>query len=922
MPTRASAARPAAAASIALSLLAGLPAAAQALAPVAVTAQAPEEFPPFEKAIEGLDKVISTADGADPLYDLYRDRKTGKLLAVLPAGYQSQLLMIACTVTGGDPEAGVMGPTHYAKWERINKQLVLVAPNFNIRTNGDPQAKASQAALYTGRVILSTPILALAPGDRPVIDLAAIGLQQAPKLFGGDIWGGYGPSLGAIDHTLARTTKAKAFPENVVVEFEAPRRDGRLVRLAYSIGKLQGTPGFKPRKADPRVGYFYDWHQDFARGATAELTDRYITRWHLEKADPSLRLSPPKQPIVWYIEHTTPVRFRRHVREGIEMWNQAFEKIGIVGAIEVYQQDAATGAHMDKDPEDARYNFFRWNASDEGYAIGPSRTNPETGEILDADVVWHQGLTRSVRAMLENVAADLVQQTFGPETLAFLAEHPEWDPRVRLAPPDRREHAMQRLALEAEHAAATPVTDPDQPWTRWAANHMNHACRIGSMLSIDVSLADAALAAGLVDADGDQALLDGLPAEFLGQMIRYISAHEVGHCLGLQHNMAGSTLRTLAEINAEGFEGPTVSSVMEYAAVNINHNLGPVQGPYATTVLGPYDHWAIAFGYGPEEKRAEVLARVGEPGHLFIPQPEMSTGSDPRNMTWDLGKDNLEFAESRLGLVREVRARLVSDIVREGESWAQARRRYQATLGTHLQSLWIASRWIGGAFGHLDFKGDPGARAPVEDVPAEQQRRALKLIIDNAFEDRAFGLTPELVRHFGKEYWWDPQGMSEILADHSYTVHDAVGGVQASALTLVLNPSTLRRVYDNEFRTAGDEDAFTLAEVVTTITDAVWREASAPADGPFSAADPMTSSFRRNLQREHVDRLATLSLLDSSTSPAMRTIGTLAAAELRRLSGRIDTALQAQPDVYTLAHLEDAKQRIARALDASVVRIR
>src|SRR5690606_33239043 len=197
VPTRASAARPAAAASIALSLLAGLPAAAQALAPVAVTAQAPEEFPPFEKAIEGLDKVISTADGADPLYDLYRDRKTGKLLAVLPAGYQSQLLMIACTVTGGDPEAGVMGPTHYAKWERINKQLVLVAPNFNIRTNGDPQAKASQAALYTGRVIRSTPILALAPGDRPVIDLAAIGLQQAPKLFGGDIWGGYGPSLGA-----------------------------------------------------------------------------------------------------------------------------------------------------------------------------------------------------------------------------------------------------------------------------------------------------------------------------------------------------------------------------------------------------------------------------------------------------------------------------------------------------------------------------------------------------------------------------------------------------------------------------------------------------------------------------------------------------------------------------------------------------
>jgi hypothetical protein len=903
---------------------AGFPAAAQAADAAAAAKPKKEEYPPFDKVVEGLTKVISTADGAASLYDLYRDNQSGKLLAVLPREHDKQLIMIACTVTAGDPEAGVMGPTHYARWEKVNKQLALVAPNLSVRTDGGKEAKDSAETLYTGRVLLSTPILAMTPDGRPVIDLGSVALQQAPKLFGSSPWGGYGPSLGMLDHSLAKLTKAKAFPKNIVIEYQAPKRDGQVVRLAYSIGELKGTPGYKPRKADPRVGYFYDWHLDFARTQEDKLAERYINRWHIEKADPKLKNSPPRQPIVWYIEHTTPVRYRRYVREGIEMWNQAFAEIGIVGALEVHQQDAVTGAHMDKDPEDARYNFFRWNSSDRGYAIGPSRTNPETGEILDADVVWHQGLTRAVRSMLEDLSDDLAQQTFGPETMAFLAEHPQWDPRVRLASPERREEVTMRIALEAETARKLPLSDPAHPWTAWTHNHMNRACRIGGMLSMDLSLADAAFAAGMLPAAGasDEDLLDGLPEAFLGAMIRYIAAHEVGHCLGLQHNMAASSIRSLSEINTPGFEGATIGTVMDYAAANINHGLGEAQGPYATPVLGPYDRWAIAFGYGPEEEREKVLARVSEPEHIFLSQAEMATGSDPRNMTWDLGSDNLQFCESRLGLVRDVRSKLVSDIVDKGESWAVARRRYQATMGAQIQALWIASRWIGGTFSNNDFKGDPGDRPPVQDVPCEQQRRALRLIIENAFEDGAFGLTPELVRHFGKEYWWDPMGTDEILSDPSFTVHDLVGGVQATALTLVLNPTLLRRVYDNEFRTNGDGDRLTLAEVVATVTDAVWREAAQPSAGEHTASSPMVSSFRRNLQREHVERLMTLAMLDRTTSPALRTISTLATAELRRIDSLVERAAGAKPDPYTSAHFTDIRERIARALEAQYIRNR
>jgi len=871
------------------------------------------EFPPLEKAVEGLKKVTSTADGSDGYWDLYEDREKARVMAVLPRNYEGRLMMIACTVSGGDSQAGVMGPTIYAKWEKIGNQLALVEPNFGVRTSGDRQAQDSIANLFTGRVILSVPIAAMAPGDRPVIDFGALATQQTGRFFGSAVFGSYGPSLFSIDARLAKLTKAKSFPKNVLVEFQAPRQDGRIVRITYDIGDLAGTPGYKPRAADSRVGYFYNSHEDYAKPANRDITERYINRWHIEKADPRLKLSPPKQPIVWYIEHTTPIHFRRYVREGIEMWNQAFEAIGISGAVEVYQQDAASGAHMDKDPEDARFNFFRWNASDQGYAIGPSRTNPMTGEILDADVVWHQGLTRAVRSMYESFTEDLTAQSFAPETLAFFEEHPEWDPRVLLAEPARRGQILRERAMLArqaqEKAATAELGTNEHPWTAWAASHANNACRIGNMLSMDISLADAVMALGLIDQpEGDT--IDGLPEEFIGQMIRYISAHEVGHCLGLQHNMAASTIRSNTQVNSPDFTGATVGSVMDYVAPNINYEMGEKQGLYATTVVGPYDMWAIAFGYGPEDKVAEVLKRSAEPDHLYISQSAMSAGSDPRNMTWDMGKDNLVFAEKRIALVQALRSKLLTDLVKEGETWAKARRRYQSTLGTQLQSMSIAAPYIGGAFTSNSFKGDTDAGEPVTDVPAADQRAAMNLIMDAAFEDDAFGLTPELVRHMGKEDWWDASGRGELMADPSLTIHDTISGVQGTGLTLLMNPTRLRRVYDNEFRTADQDDAFTLHELVTTVTDRVWREAAAGKNE--------VSSFRRNLQRDHTDRLTTLGLMNSSNA-TMRTISTLANAELRRIDTMAEKSLKASPEPYTKAHLEDIRTRIAKTLDAAYV---
>ena len=117
--------------------------------------------------------------------------------------------------------------------------------------------------------------------------------------------------------------------------------------------------------------------------------------------------------------------------------------------MEVYQQDQTTGEHMDKDPEDRRY-FFRWNTSDQGYAIGPSREDPRTGQTLDADVVWHSGLTNAIMDMLKELSGDLATVSFTPETMAWLEKHPQWERAFVWPPPSRRERLM------AEASAGSP----------------------------------------------------------------------------------------------------------------------------------------------------------------------------------------------------------------------------------------------------------------------------------------------------------------------------------------------------------------------------------------------------------------------------------------------------------------------------------
>jgi hypothetical protein len=928
------------------------------LSPMTATAQTSSsnaksrpEYPPLKTVIEDYEEVPAAAAGERCYYKLWVREKDGQMLAALPGGF-GKPFFIALTVASGEDYAGLQAGDMYVYWKRYDKRLALIEPNVEIKSTGDQESKSSVERLFTDRVILDVPIVTMAGGS-PVIDMDALLIGQASKFFGGRVR--------ISNSRLIKIAKAKAFPDNIEVAFEVPTSNGRLQKLHYSISKIPGTPGYRPRKADERVGYFTTGYRDLGKFKDPETMVRYINRWHLEKADKSRKISPPKKPIVFYIEHTTPVRYRRWVRQGLLYWNKAFEKVGISNAIEVYYQDARSGAHMEKDPEDVRYNFIRWLSNNQGTAIGPSRVHPETGQILDADIILTDGWIRHYWTQFHEIMPEIAMEGISPETLAWLQDHPNWDPRVRLAPPAQREHIHQERAKQGHQAyGGHPITqvdpsligDDEYDGLAGRTSQLNGMCTLTHGMAFDVAMFRMYMSLKAEEGDQEEngenekedkeeeekkeeeeeekkekeekeTLIDGIPESFIGPLIAELTCHEVGHTLGLRHNFKASSLYTMSEINSEEIKGekPLAASVMDYLPVNMNYKDGEVQGDYTMIGVGPYDIWAIEYGYTQNESDLKkILARVAEP-ELQYGTDEDTFGPDPFARRYDFSSNPLDYANNQMRIAKYNRGRIIDELVEDGDSWAKSRRLYEMTLSLQLRSISMMANWLGGAFIYRDKKGDKNARVPIEVVPAKKQRDALNFVIENTFNDEAFGLTEDLLRRMTVDKWWDD--VSSVLADATWPIHDRIMGIQASVLARLMYPTTLRRIYDNEFLVPADEDALTLPELLDTITEAVWSELDEKAGRKYTARKPMISSLRRNLQREHLELLIDLTKTDYFGTSAYKPIANLVIQKLKQIRDeKIGPVLDTHGDKldpYTSSHLKDAATQIEKALEAQYI---
>jgi len=952
-----------------------------------------EEYPPFDKVIEGYKQVQPPADDPQSMYTLFTKEDEGQLLIELPKNFAAKKYFFGMTVASGQIFAGLQAGDYYVQWRQYNKRLALISPNIGIRSGGDRESKDSVDRLFTGKVLLDLPILTISPRGGPVIDGDQLLVANAATFFGGD---GRSRSPG-----LAKIVKAKAFPRNVELAFELPNASGALQTLYYSISEIPENTGYTPRIADQRIGYFTTSYADYGKYTKDEVDVHYINRWHLRKRDPSLKISPPVEPIIFYLEHTTPVRYRRWVKQGVEYWNEAFEKVGISDAILVYYQDKTTNAHMDKDPEDVRYNFIRWLNNNVSTAIGPSRVHPETGQILDADIVLTDGWIRYFNEEFADYMPLLAMEGMSPETIAWLAEHPNWDPRVRFAEPSQRQHvaAQIRGKLTQPHAGVfnsqlnkRMMGDDPLDGLVNRTSQVNGMCLAAQGRRVDTSVMRMMLAMGpdalfggadedavanddgkkkkkkkkklesdeqesdksddaaedddeaeeaeeaKKDADAkpaaadkekaeeakpaaakleEESKLDGMPESFIGPLLADLVAHEVGHTLGLRHNFKASSLYTLKEVNSEAVKGQKAfaGSVMDYLPINLRFKEGEIQGDYAMIKLGPYDFWAIEYGYSFASDLKPVLQRVSEP-ELQFATDEDTSGPDPLARRYDFSKNPLDYVKEQSILIERFRQKLMSDYVKAGDSWSKAREGYELTLNLQMRNTSMMSNWIGGAHVNRDKKGDPQERLPIEVVSAETQRDALNFVLESTFRDSAYALSPELLARLTKDFF---EGFG---GDPAWPVHDRILSMQASTLTQLMNATSLRRVYDNEFRIPADQDAFTLPELLQSVSDEIWSELKLPVENKFSARAPMISSLRRNLQREHMERLIDLTLPGNGTSAAYKAISNLCVMQLGELKTSIDGVLAATKesiDPYSKAHLYEARQRIEKALDASYV---
>lgn len=831
--------------------------------------------------------VLKEAKPIEGLISLFQ--KDNRLYAELSGGNYQDEYMVLIAIARGIGQRPLLGGYSWGfgddwvwSFRKVEKNVHIVRRNVRFKADsGTPEARAVRNA-FTDSVIFSLPVITKGPKGGDLIDLSPVFLSDLPQIS--QVLPGF---MFAPDKSTWDTVKG--FKDNVELQVAAvyssggrveldtvPDARGATIIVHYSISKIPST-GYKPRLADDRVGYFLTVVKDFSKKDSEDQFVRYINRWHLQKANAAAEKSPPKEPLIFWIEKTVPFEYRKPIRDGIAEWNKSFEKAGFIDAIEVRQQPD----DADWDPEDINYNTFRWITANAGFAMGPSRVNPYTGQILDADIIFDADFLTFWKQELE---------TLTPTALA----------------------AMNGVQLAPDLAGLEHTTVGQLFGGRDAHRH----CCLSHGMCAQLAFGSAALMA-----EGDAAKASEREHELIMQGLKEVTMHEVGHTLGLRHNFKGSVYRNLKDINdaAKTREGGMVASIMDYVPSNIVPK-GTPQGDFYPTTIGPYDYWAIEYGYkqfsGNEaEELKKIASRSGELALKYATDEDTLgvTDADPECNRFDLGDDALEYAKQRAELMKQLIPGLVERSVKDGQDYTKARKAFNVILGEYGQAMQFAARYVGGLHTSRSHKGDKDGKPPFTVVDAKKQRDALTLLEQQVLSDKPFAFPPQLYNQLATSNWrhWG----SDILLRKDIAVHELILGWQESILSQLLSSYTLERMHDAELKIPADQDALTTAELLDRVTNAVFAEIKAMPEGSYTERKPAISSLRRNLQRSYLQMLSNLAMGRYLAPEDCRTI---AYAKLNALRGDMDKLLagKVKLDAYSSAHLRESSTRIQKVLEA------
>lgn len=652
---------------------------------------------------------------------------------------------------GGFLSAGSSLVERLVRWERVNERIVLKSISTGAVADDTLPIARSVAQNNYPAIIGAFPIAAFGKDSASyVIDVTDFFGNDNPATSGLDAAQRRAYGVRRYDAARSYIASMRGFPINIEVRqvqtFDAatPPSDADAATVTMetrqSIVLLPKTP-MRPRHADARVGYFSVDRVNYGLDVQKAERETFITRWRLEPKDPAAyargELVEPVKPIVYYLDPATPTRWKRYVKEGVENWQQVFEKAGFKNAI-LAKEAPSKAEDPDFDLDDARYSIVRWAASLVRNATGPHTHDPRSGEIINSEITWYHNHMRSYR---------------------------NW--------------------LIMETGAANP-----------------------SARSLDI------------------------PEELMGETMRQVITHEIGHALGLQHNMIASASFPVDSLRSPSFTRVygVSATIMDYARQNyVAQPSDGLQPKDFIRRVGPFDDFAINWGYRvtdaptPEAERATLnrwlTQQTGRFPYRFASQ-QLAAG-DPRNQTEDLGDDPLKATTYSTANYQRVLPNLAAWTTKPGEDFTELREVYEETVGRWFGNVNHVATVVGGV--EVDLKVGEQREPVYRVVPKARQKAALAFIGNSVF---------------GAPTWLMPASITSRIGPSN-----VVATRSAGVISSLLSPARLGRLAESELYDANN--AYPLAEYLTDMRRAL-----------FNGATP--DAHRRALQRVYIQRLEAL----------------------------------------------------------------
>jgi len=815
-----------------------------------------DKEPNFDELIEKHEKI-------EGFMTFYRHEKTGALKWAIPKEMVGKEFVHFIKVDEGTAAAGtirgIFGSSSIFKIERFFDRIEIRSVNTNFHFDKENAISRAKDANINSPILFTAKIKAehketgeiLVDADKMLLSESLYQIKAparpmpgpGPKPFG----------LGSLDKAATKVVDIDSYPENtdVVVEYVYKQSGAGMIRSRNAAMSLTD-----------RRSIALKWRHSFIELPENDYQPRFDDPrigYFGERGDDMTNKDSytPYHDMInrWHLVKQDPSAAISDPVEPIHWWIENTTPVeyreavkrGVLAWNKAFEAAGFSNAmKVSVQPDDAewdagdiRYNVIRWTASPQPFfgGYGPSFSDPRTGQLLGSDIMLEYSSV---------ARRDLFSQIY---------------------------QAQGFTAQDGSEAANEQRQD-------------SHAPIFESMQSGMAMLAD-------VDSSYGE--------EFTNDFIAYLTLHEVGHTLGLNHNMKASQLHNATDVhNAElTKEIGLIGSVMDYPAPNFAPN-GVKQGQFYTTTPGPYDIWAIKFGYDPDladpEKMAAHLAKSNDPQLAFGNDADDMrsagfSGIDPRVMIGDMSSEAVTYAKQRMERIDSIAPELKNKFAVEGSSYQGLLWATNALLREYQVQAGVAARYVGGVNVERGFVGQEGATQPYKPVDLALQDEALSLLTEKLWAPGSFAWVTELAPYLQPQR----RGFDFFGGTEDPKLLETIYRVQVAPLYHIMAPNVLRRLENTSLY--GNE--MTTEKLLSKLTDSMFA-----ADEGSAVSQP-----RQNLQRVYVENL--IRLADQKGGNG-QTIESAARFELESLYSSLNSFFASSD---SKAHRSLLKARIKKALD-------